>query len=107
MITPAHPHFSPAAAQRALDQGAGVLRLAPTWVPRVFSTPGRRLRLDPEHYYAFGKDRGGIDERWLASPIRADNGAATGPYEGLSLVVDPDGSLLAFDEFIEIGRAHV
>lgn len=100
MITLAHPHFSPAAAQRALDQGAGVLRLAPTWVPRVFSTPGRRLRLNPEHYYAFGKDRGGIDERWLASPIRADNGAATGPYEGLSLVIDPDGSLLAFDEFI-------
>jgi hypothetical protein len=88
------------AAERVLDEGAGVVRLAPTWVPRVFSTPGRRLRLHPEDYYAYGRDRGGIDERWLASPIRADNGPATGPDEGLSMVVDPDGSLVPFDEFI-------
>ena len=42
-----------------------------------------------------------MDERWLSSAIRADNGPLTGPYEGLSLVVDPDGgALLPFDEFI-------
>ena len=76
-------------ADRILNDGEGVLRLAPTWVPRVFSTPGRRLRLHPDDYYPFGKDRGGIDERWLSSPIRADNGPATGAFEGLSLVVDP------------------
>ena len=92
--------FSQAAADRALDHGAGIVRLAPTWVPRVFSTPGRRLRLHPDDLYAYGKDRGGIDERWLASPIRADNGAATGEFEGLSLVVDPEGGLLPFDRFI-------
>ena len=92
--------FSESGAQRALDQGQGVLRLAPAWVPRVFSTPGRRLRLHPDDYYDFGKDRGGIDERWLSSPIRADNGPATGPYEGLSLALDPDGGLLPLDELI-------
>lgn len=92
--------FTEAAAERALDHGNGVVRLAPAWVPRVFSTPGRRLRLHPDDYYAFGKDRGGIDERWLASPIRADNGPAAGEFEGLSLVVDPSGDLLPFDEFI-------
>lgn len=99
MRTPSSLGFA-AAADRILDQGAGVVRLAPTWVPRVFSTPGRRLRLHPDDYYAYGKDRGGIDERWLASPIRADNGPATGPLEGLSQVIDPDGGLLPFDEFI-------
>ncbi len=92
--------FSEAAADRTLDHGNGVVRLAPSWVPRVFSTPGRRLRLHPDDLYAFGKDRGGIDERWLASPIRADNGPATGEFEGLSLVVDPSGQLLPFDQFI-------
>jgi hypothetical protein len=100
MATPSSIRFSVSAAERALEQGAGVVRLAPTWVPRVFSTPGRRLRLHPEDYYAYGKDRGGIDERWLSSPIRADNGPATGAHEGLSLVIDPDGLLLPFDKFI-------
>jgi hypothetical protein len=93
--------FNAAAADRVLDRGEGVVRLAPTWVPRVFSTPGRRLRLHPDDYYAFGKDRGGIDERWLASPIRADNGPSTGEFEGLSLVVDAEGALLPFDQFID------
>lgn len=93
--------FSAAAADRALDAGAGIVRLAPAWVPREFCTPGRRVRLHPDDYYPFGKDRGGVDERWLSSAIRADNGPLTGPFEGLSLVVDPDGGpLLPFDEFV-------
>ena len=100
MSTAAPAAATAAATDRALNAGQGVLHLAPNWVPRVFSTPGRRLRLHPDDYYAFGKDRGGIDERWLASPIRADNGPAAGPYEGLSLALGADGELLAFDELI-------
>ena len=92
--------FTAAGAERSLAAGEGIVRLAPAWVPRVFCTPGRRLRLHPDDYYAYGRDRGGIDERWIASPIRADNGPATTAYEGLSLVVDPQGGLLPFDEFI-------
>ncbi len=76
------------------------MRLAPTWVPREFCTPGRRIRLHPDDYYPFGPGRGGVDERWLASAIRADNGPRTGPFEGLSLVVGPDGPLIPFDEFV-------
>jgi hypothetical protein len=45
----------------------GLLRLAPCWVPRVFLQPGRRLKLHPDDLYAFGVNRGGIDERWFAS----------------------------------------
>jgi len=95
-----HVAFTAAAADRVLEDGRGVVRLAPAWVPRVFCTPGRRIRLHPDDYYPFGPDRGGVDERWLSSAIRADNGPRTGPFEGLSLVVDGEGSLIPFDEFI-------
>jgi hypothetical protein len=78
--------------QMALDQGAGILRLAPTWVPRSFCIPGRRLKLHPDDYYAFGAHRGGIDERWFSSTTPADNGPETLPDEGLSYVVVRDGS---------------
>lgn len=88
------------AMDRALDAGSGIVRLAPAWVPRAFCTPGRRIRLHPDDYFPFPQDRGGIDERWLASAIRADNGPMTGPHEGLSLVVEPDGGLVPFDEFV-------
>lgn len=38
---------------RAFDQGEGILRLTPTWVPREFCIPGRRIKLHPDDYYAF------------------------------------------------------
>lgn len=88
------------AMDRALDHGGGILRLAPAWVPRAFCTPGQRIRLHPSDYYALGVNRGGIDERWLSSAVRADNGPLTGPFEGLSLVVDPQGGLIPFDDFV-------
>lgn len=75
----------------ALASGKGVLRLLPAWVPRSFATPGRRLRLASEDLYALGTQRGGIDERWLASTTAADNGPGTPADEGLSYVVGPDG----------------
>lgn len=95
------------AIDRALEAGQGVLQLAPAWVPRLFCTPGRRIRLHPDDYFPLGKDRGGIDERWLASAVRADNGPLTDPFEGLSLVHEPDGALLAFDEVIAHSRADL
>ena len=76
---------------RALDQGKGILRLAPTWVPRSFCIPGRRIKLHPDDYYALGGNRGGIDERWFASTTPADNGPLTSHNEGLSVVVFEDG----------------
>ncbi len=78
-------------AERALEQGQGILRLTPTWVPRSFCVPGRRIKLHPNDYYALGGERGGIDERWFASTTPADNGPLTSPNEGLSFVVCEDG----------------
>ncbi len=74
-------------AAQALEQGKGILRLAPTWVPRSFCVPGRRIKLHPDDYYVLGGVRGGIDERWLSSTTPAKNGPLTGENEGLSAVV--------------------
>ena len=76
---------------KALKAGNGIVRLAPAWVPRVFQTPGRRLKLDPRDLYALGAERGGIDERWLASTTQADNGPGTPHDEGLSYVAVEEG----------------
>ncbi len=76
---------------QALEQGKGVIRLAPNWVPRSFCRPGRRLRLHPDDYFALGLSRGGIDERWFSSTTPADNGPETPEDEGLSYIVTSDG----------------
>lgn len=76
--------------QQAFEQGKGILRLAPNWVPRSFCVPGRRIKLHPDDYYALGGERGGIDERWFSSTTPADNGPLTGEIEGLSEVVFED-----------------
>lgn len=78
------------ATQQALEAGEGILRLAPTWVPRIYLQPGRRLKLDPRDLYAYGAHRGGIDERWFASTTPAMNENRT-PDEGLSYVVAESG----------------
>src|SRR5271157_595114 len=67
--------------EKAMEQGKGILRLAPTWVPRSFCVPGRRLKLHPSDYYSYGGDRGGIDERWFSSTTPADNGPKTSTDE--------------------------
>ncbi len=72
--------------RRALEDGEGILRLAPCWVPRSFLMPGRRLKLHPDDYYALGAYRGGIDERWFSSTTEAANDNRA-PDEGLSYVV--------------------
>src|SRR5882724_12191348 len=72
--------------QDTIDAGQGILRLEPCWVPRSFMIPGRRLKLHPDDLYAFGADRGGINERWFSSTTKASNGPATLEDEGLSYV---------------------
>ena len=98
-------------AKQAIDEGNGVLRLAPNWVPRSFCVPGRRIKLHPDDYYVLGGERGGIDERWFASTTSADNGPLTGLNEGLSAVVLGHGSnapqVLLRDAVEELGDAVI
>src|SRR5580692_3738593 len=85
--------------RQALEAGEGILRLTPTWVPRVYLQPGRRLKLDSRDLYAYGAHRGGIDERWFASTTPAMNHHRT-PDEGLSYVVS-EGQKFTLKEAVE------
>ena len=60
-------------AEGELSRTGGLLRLAPAWVPRSFLQPGLRIKLHPDDTYAYGANRGGIDERWFASTTEAAN----------------------------------
>ena len=74
-----HPGSTGARRRRRL------LRLEPSWVPRSFMVPGRRLKLHPDDVYALGGHRGGINERWFSSTTNADNGPGTPAGRGLEL----------------------
>jgi hypothetical protein len=87
----------------ALDAGEGLLRLTPTWVPRSFLHPGRRIKLFPGDLYAFGADRGGIDERWFSSTTEAANEGRVW-HEGLSFCLFEGKKFLLKDAVGEQGR---
>lgn len=89
-----------ARVRAAIDAGEGILRLAPTWVPRSFLMPGGRLKLARQDLYALGTHRGGIDERWFASTTPAANEGAP-PDEGLSYVVS-DGDRFTLKDAIAL-----
>ena len=74
--------------REVFQAGEGILHLMPTWVPRGFNEPGKRLRLHPDDYFALGLDRGAICERWLGSIAKALNGPKTGETEGMSFVLE-------------------
>ncbi len=89
--------------QRALDAGEGLLRLTPTWVPRSFLHPGKRIKLHPEDWYAYGAHRGGIDERWFASTTEAANDGRVW-HEGLSFCIFEGEQFLLKDAVSEAGE---
>lgn len=92
--------------QSALDAGEGLLRLTPTWVPRSFLHPGRRIKLNPADLYAFGADRGGIDERWFGSTTEAANEGRVW-HEGLSFCLFEGKKFLLRDAVEEAGKRLV
>ncbi len=91
-----------AVLEKAMDAGGGILRLTPTWVPRSFLHPGRRIKLHPDDWYAYGADRGGIDERWFGSTTEAANEGRVW-HEGLSFVTFQGQQFLLRDAVEEMG----
>ena len=94
-----------AALHRGLEAGKGILRLSPTWVPRSFLHPGKRVRLHPDDYYSYGLDRGGIDERWFASTTEAANEGRVAD-EGLSWCV-VEGERFLFRDAVAEGKEQL
>lgn len=88
--------------KQAIEEGSGILRLEPCWVPRSFMIPGRRLKLHPDDLYAFGGHRGGINERWFSSTTKADNGPETTADEGLSYVHPEKGAHFLLKDAVEV-----
>lgn len=95
-----------AALDAAMNATGGVLRLTPTWVPRSFLHPGKRLKLRPQDYYAYGAHRGGIDERWFASTTEAANEGRV-PDEGLSYIANNGERFQLRDAVAEAGAALI
>ena len=87
--------------------GGGILRLLPAWVPRQFCKPGKRIKLHPDDYFALGLERGGIDERWLSSTTKADNGPGTPEDEGLSYVEGADGQKILLKDMISTLKSEI
>ena len=88
--------------REVFENGDGILQLTPTWVPRPFNRPGKRLRLHPDDYFAMGMERGAIVERWFSSITHVETEGA-GKHEGMSFVnVDDDPEhVILFKDFIE------
>lgn len=88
--------------ESALNAGDGILQLLPNWIPRTFNKPGKRLRLHPDDYLAFGIKRGFIEERWLSSTtcVQLDAGY---PEEGLSFINYGDRKSTLRDAVAELG----
>jgi len=88
------------------ERDEGIFRLMPVFVPRLFSSPGHRLRLHPDDYFALGTERGAIKERWFSSVIKCHNGPLARPDEGLSYVAvsyDSDEKFTLRDAVTELG----
>ena len=89
--------------RRVFENGRGILRMVPNFVPRRFSEAGKRLRLHPEDYYALGTARGSIKERWFSSTIPAMNGPLAPADEGMSYVAISENSneKILFRDFVD------
>ncbi len=92
---------------QAMEEGKGILRLAPAWVPRSFCRPGKRMKLHPSDLYILGLERGAIDERWLSSTTHAENGPGTPEDEGMSYIVTAGGSKLLLKEAVELLKGEL
>jgi hypothetical protein len=104
-LTQAKSHLKSIVAAELARTG-GLLRLAPTWVPRSFLQPGLRIKLHPDDTYAYGLNRGGIDERWFASTtVTANEGRADD--EGLSYCVVGHEKFTLKDAVDECGASLV
>ena len=86
------------------NKNDGIFRMVPAWIPVKFGAPGRRLKIHPDDYYAFGMDAGTVMERWLCSVSGCRVKNPKRPDQGLSYALGSDGSqFLLKDAVQELG----
>lgn len=89
--------------KQAFENGEGVFKLLPNFIPIPFGRAGNRLKLKQDQLFSYGIDRGSIKERWLAStfPFTWDNATEN---EGLSYVIfgNSDQDKFLLKEAVEI-----
>lgn len=77
--------------RETLKEGEGIFRMVPNFIPVKFGVPGRRLKIHPNDYFAYGAESGTIMERWFCSLNGARTKNPKRPDQGLSYVVAKDG----------------
>ena len=91
-------------SQKLMKEGEGILRLKPTWVPRAFCRPGKRIKLHPDDYYSCRPEHGAIEVRFMASVIKGGNDEYAEWDEGLSYItldgIDPENKFLFKDALL-------
>lgn len=72
-------------------EGEGIFKMVPNFIPCRFNLPGKRLKIHPDDYYAYGMKAGAIMERWFSSVNQTRAKNPDRPDQGLSYVVSEDG----------------
>ena len=91
------------AMQSAFEQGKGILRLTPTWVPRSFCIPGRRIKLHPDDYYVLGGERDDVRDEVVLQFDQSFYGTPR-PYETFRSIVT---KRWMYSRFIADGESHL
>ncbi|RHR33043.1 hypothetical protein DWX43_01090 [Clostridium sp. AF19-22AC] len=87
------------------ESGNGIFRMIPNFIPIKFGMPGRRLKIHPNDYYAFGLKAGTIMERWLCSVNGTRVKNPDNPSQGISYVLAEDGEKFTLKEaIVELGE---
>lgn len=87
--------------RETLKTGDGIFHMLPNFVPVKFGVPGRRLKIHPDDYFAYGLESGTIMERWLCMVNGARTKNPKRPYQGMSYVLAHDGSRFLFKTAVE------
>lgn len=93
--------------RQTFERGEGIFQMEPSFVTRTFNLPGKRLKLHPDDYYAYGMEAGAVMERWFSSVNRTRNNNLKREDEGLSYVHTGDGQRFLLKDAVELLGAEL
>lgn len=77
--------------RKTFEEGNGIFRMVPNFIPVKFGVPGRRLKIHPDDYFKYGTKAGTIMERWLCSLNGARAKDPEYPDKGMSYCISENG----------------